>query len=465
MQHKTHKEKILIVDDEEGVRDSLEQILEDEYEVQSVPDGRRALDVIHKQACDLVLLDLVMPDMGGLEALESIKSFDASIDVIMISATDRAKEAIAAIRAGAYDYLAKPFDPDTILTLVERVLQKRRMEKELSFLRSEVAQQTNHQNIVSQSPEMSQVLSLVEKVAGASSSILITGESGTGKELIARAIHNKSGRFARPFVAINCASIPSELIESELFGHEKGSFTGADKRTVGKFEFANEGTLFLDEVASLKLELQAQLLRVLQEKEIMRVGSNRTIAVDVRVIAATNTRLETLVQKGKFREDLYFRLNVIPVTLPPLRHRKGDVLLLANYFLEKFNRQMSKHLLGIAPDAMAVLERYPWPGNIRELENFIERMVVLGTDGRYIEEKDLPLDLLFHEHSSMFSEESTTEEKSLTKARQAFERQYILRVLRSSRWNQAEAARKLKIHRNTLINKVKLLKINQDSLN
>ncbi len=465
MQHKTHKEKILIVDDEEGVRDSLEQILEDEYEVQSVPDGRRALDVIHKQACDLVLLDLVMPDMGGLEALESIKSFDASIDVIMISATDRAKEAIAAIRAGAYDYLAKPFDPDTILTLVERVLQKRRMEKELSFLRSEVAQQANHQNIVSQSPEMSQVLSLVEKVAGASSSILITGESGTGKELIARAIHNKSGRCAKPFVAINCASIPSELIESELFGHEKGSFTGADKRTVGKFEFANEGTLFLDEVASLKLELQAQLLRVLQEKEIMRVGSNRTIAVDVRVIAATNTRLETLVQKGKFREDLYFRLNVIPVTLPPLRHRKGDVLLLANYFLEKFNRQMSKHLLGIAPDAMAVLERYPWPGNIRELENFIERMVVLGTDGRYIEEKDLPLDLLFHEHSSMFSEQSTSEEKSLTKARQAFERQYILRVLRSSRWNQAEAARKLKVHRNTLINKVKLLKINQDSLN
>ncbi len=465
MHHKTHKEKILIVDDDEGVRDSLEQILEDEYEVQSVPDGRRALDVIHKKSCDLVLLDLVMPDMGGLEALESIKSFDASIDVIMISATDRAKEAISAIRAGAYDYLAKPFDPDTILALVERVLQKRRMEKELSYLRSEVAQQTNHQNIVSQSPEMSQVLSLVEKVAGASSSILITGESGTGKELIARAIHNKSGRCARPFVAINCASIPSELIESELFGHEKGSFTGADKRTVGKFEFANEGTLFLDEVASLKLELQAQLLRVLQEKEIMRVGSNRTIAVDVRVIAATNTRLETLVQKGKFREDLYFRLNVIPVTLPPLRHRKGDVLLLANYFLEKFNRQMSKHLLGIAPDAMAVLERYPWPGNIRELENFIERMVVLGTDGRYIEEKDLPLDLLFHEHSSMFSEQSTTEEKSLTKARQAFERQYILRVLRSSRWNQAEAARKLKIHRNTLINKVKLLKINQDSLN
>lgn len=453
--------RLLVADDEKGARESLEAILEDDYEVVCVEDGRKAVKRVQEEEFDLVLLDLSMPEMGGIEALEQIKVHDKSIDVIIVSAIDRALEATAAIQKGAYDYITKPFDPETILTRVDRALQKRHLEREVFYLRSEMAQHSGQTKIVSQAKSMQDVFLTIQKLAGTVSSVLITGESGTGKELIARAIHSASDRAQKPFVAINCASIPSELIESELFGHEKGAFTGAHNRSPGKFEFANGGTLLLDEIASLKSEFQAQLLRVLQEREFTRVGGHRIIKVDVRIIAATNMRLEELVRRGTFREDLFFRLNVIPINVPPLRRREGDVPLLVYYFLTKFSQQLNKNIKVITPEAMAVLESYPWPGNIRELENLIERMVVLGTDHAQIDLGDLPADVLFHRETGQDQDLVGYESDNvgLIHARNSFERRFIIQALRKCNWNQTETAQLLKIHRNTLLQKMKTFKL------
>ena len=453
---------ILIVDDDIGTRESLEEILEDEYDVICVDSGYAALEKLNRENFDLVLLDVTMPGMDGIETLKKIKTQDKSIDVIMVSATDRAREATASIKTGAYDYITKPVDPDAILNVIERAMQKRTLEQEVQFLRSEVAQKSEGRQIIGQSQCMQSVFALVDRVAGTTSNVLITGESGTGKELIAQAIHNQSQRAHKPFVAINCAAIPSELVESELYGHEKGAFTGAQNRSIGKFEYANKGTIFLDEIATLKLELQAKLLRFLQDSEFTRVGGNRTIKVDVRMIAATNVDLKQQVQADKFREDLYFRLNVIPIELPPLRQRRSDIPLLAKYFLNKFNRKLNQSIKGISADAMAVLESYHWPGNIRELENLIERVVVLRADERWIDIKDLPFDLLFNDDRSA---EDGQLDQGLLQARQIFERRYILRALRICKWNQAKTARMLKIHRNTLLQKIKSLDIKLQSEN
>jgi DNA-binding NtrC family response regulator len=453
--------RILVVDDDQGIRDSLEQILEDDYEITLVENGLLALEAINRRTFDLVLMDLAMPQIDGQETLKRIKRIDEQLDVVMISATDKARQAIDALRNGAYDYITKPFEPDSITAVVERVLKKRALEQELSYLRSEAEQRNGQIRIITQAESMKGVLEMVDKVARTSSSVLIIGESGTGKELIARSVHLKSSRAAKPFVAINCASIPAELIESELFGYEKGAFTGATRRTIGKLEYADQGTVFLDEIGSLRPELQAQLLRFLQEREVTRVGSNRTIKVDVRVIAATNSRLEEMVREGTFREDLYFRLNVIPVKLPPLRQRKGDIPVLARYFLSKFNRALNRKIGEISPEAMTILVNYPWPGNVRELENFMERMVVLGADGKEIDESDLPFDLLLHDR--LVEAESLDEcDKGLSRVRHSFEKEYIVRVLRRCQGNQAEAARLLKIHRNTLLNKMKSLGLKSD---
>lgn len=451
--------RILVVDDDRATRESMEEILEDDYDVVCVSDGPSALKRIEKEVFDLVFLDVVMPEMDGLETLRRIKAYDRNLDVIMVSATDRAREATDSIKSGAYDYITKPFDAEAVLNRLEKVLHKRSLEQEVRYLRSEMALRSGNTRIISQAKSMQAVFQLVEKVAQTSSNVLISGESGTGKELIARVIHNGSSRSESRFVAINCAAIPPDLIEAELFGHEKGAFTGAYHQNIGKFEFANNGTIFLDEISSLKLEMQAKLLRFLQERDFTRVGSNRTIKVDVRMIAATNTRLEDMVGDGRFRDDLYFRLNVIPIQLPPLRQRKGDVPLLANYFLEQFNHRLHKNIQGIEADAMAVLEAYPWPGNIRELENLMERMVVLEADGKTIDEKSLPFDLFFHDGSAEEEKEGKTANRGLIEARRAFERQYVVRALRSCRWNQAETARMLKIHRNTLVQKIKSLHI------
>lgn len=453
---------VLVVDDEEGARESLELILEDRCRVQTVEDGAKALQKIQQMRFDLVLLDISMPNLNGLEILRRIKAYDQSIDVIMVSALDRAREATLAIKFGARDYITKPFDAQEILNTVERVLQRRGSQLRQQDGTSGCIFTYGDTQIISQSQAMHHVLHLLRKVACASSGVLITGESGTGKELIARAIHSSSERQEKPFVTINCAAIPPELMESELFGHEKGAFTGAYARSVGKFEFANGGTIFLDEVASLRLELQAKLLRVLQEREFTRVGSHQVVKLNVRVIAATNRRLEELVKINKFRSDLFFRLNVVPIELPPLRERQGDIPLLAQHFLHRFNRLLNKHIEGITPAAMAVLEAYRWPGNIRELQNLIERLVVLGDNGEWIDEGALPLDFLIGDQLGTFAIEAPPVAGGLIPARQAFEREYILKVLQRCGWNQTDSARLLKIHRNTLLQKMKALNLRAD---
>ncbi|MBU0464202.1 MAG: sigma-54 dependent transcriptional regulator [Proteobacteria bacterium] len=454
--------RILVVDDDEAIRDALKLILEDDYDVVCVDSGFKAIEEVKNQVFDLVFLDVVMPEMDGIETLRRIKAHDRNLDIIMVSAINRAQEATDSIRHGAYDYITKPFDHKIILNRLEKVLLKRNLLKEVSFHRSQAVSRSWQTKIISKAKNMAAVFDLVAKIAKTSSNVIITGESGTGKELIARAVHNASLRKDKPFVVINCASIPAELMEAELFGHEKGAFTGAYKQTIGKFEFAHQGTIFLDEISCLKTEFQAKLLRFIQEREFTRVGSHRTIKVDVRIVTATNTSLDEMVRKGTFRDDLYFRLNVVPILLPPLHSRKGDVPLLANFFLDRFNRQMNKSVKGFTPDALAVLECYPWPGNIRELENLIERMVVLGTENQFIDEKDLPFDLLFHRESIKGAENGTGENKGLIQARQSFERLYILRALQSCRWNQTWTANFLGIHRNTLLQKMKALDLTRD---
>ena len=456
--------RILAADDEEGAREALEIVLEDDYELVSVASGSSALAKIKEQPFDVVFLDITMPELDGISTLKLIKEYDESIDVIMISALDSAREAAAAMKCGAYDYITKPYEAEEILSTLERVLKKRSLEQEVRYLRSEVAGLFEKFQIVSKSQAMQVIFGIIDKVAQTTSNVLITGESGTGKELVARAIHARSQRAEKPFVAINCAAIPSELMESELFGHERGAFTGAVHRASGKFEYAHGGTIFFDEVASLQLGLQAKILRVLQEREFSRVGSHLNIKVDVRVIAATNTRLDEMVKEGQFRSDLYFRLNVIPIELPPLRERAEDVAVLANYFLAKFNQQLNKRIKGITPAAMFVLESYPWPGNIRELENLIERIVVLGPDGHSIDEKDLPFDLLLRGEIDGEALEGQAGD-GLVQARHAFERQFILRTLEQCRWNQTNTARMLGVHRNTLLQKMKSLHINVEREN
>jgi DNA-binding NtrC family response regulator len=457
--------QILVVDDDEAIRDALKVILEDDYDVVCVDSGHKAIKAIKKQIFDLIFLDIVMPEMDGIETLKRIKAHDKNLDIIMISAVDRAQEATKSIKYGAYDYITKPFDHEIILNRLKKVLQKRNLVKEINFHRSKTGDLFWQTKIISKSKSMAAVFDLVSKVAKASSNVLITGESGTGKELIARAVHDASLRNDKPFVAINCAAIPAELMEAELFGHEKGAFTGAYKHTLGKFEYAHGGTIFLDEVSCLKPEFQAKLLRFIQEREFTRVGSHRTIKVNVRIIAATNTSLDEMVKENQFRDDLYFRLNVVPIMLPPLRTRKGDIPLLADFFLNRLNSQMNKQVKGFTPDAIAVLETYPWPGNIRELENLIERMVVLGSDNKFIDEKDLPFDLLFHGETIKGADKGTKENKGLLQARQSFERLYILRALQNCRWNQTHAATLLGIHRNTLIQKMKALNLMRDQSN
>lgn len=309
---------------------------------------------------------------------------------------------------------------------------------------------------------MGDVMSLISKVAATSSNVLVMGESGTGKELVARALHNRSLRKNYPFVAINCAAIPAELMEAELFGHEKGAFTGAHKKTIGKFEYAQKGTIFLDEISCLKSEFQAKLLRFVQEREFTRIGSHRAIKVDVRIIAATNNSLVEMVEQGTFRDDLYFRLNVVPILLPPLQSRKGGIPLLSDYFLDKFNYRMNKNVKGFTPDAIAMLEAHTWPGNIRELENLIERMVVMGSDNEFIDKKDLSLDWLFYGQNENDTQEKKGKGSGLIMARESFERGYIQRALKNCRWNQTMAAQYLGIHRNTLIRKMKSLNLTKE---
>jgi len=443
---------VLVVDDEAPVRESLETLLEDLFTVLKAENGEGAMKVLHNSEVDLVILDVMMPGMGGMATLDSITDLPDPPEVIMLSATDSARLGVQAVKNGAFDYIAKPFDSMEILKVVEKALEKRRLQREVKYLRSEVVKLSGFSNIVGNSRGMQEVFRIVQQICNTGSNVLITGESGTGKELIARTIHSKGQRSSGPFVPVNCAAIPHELLESELFGHEKGSFTGAHERRIGKFELAMDGIMFLDEISTLRLDLQAKLLRVLQEREFTRVGGSQSIRINAQIISATNQDLRELVSERNFREDLYYRLNVLPVHLPPLRERKSDISMLVRHFLEKTGYRLNRKVPDVTPEAMEVLKLYQWPGNIREMENLLERLVAFSLNHDIIDIQNLPNELVFPEPDG--DGRIVIGSKGLLEARDRFEKMYILSALRKSGWNQSEAARVLGIHRNTLIKKM-----------
>jgi len=447
---------ILVVDDEINVIESFKRLLEDDYKVLTATNGEEALEKIEKENLDIVLLDIRMPEMDGIEVLRRIREMNENVDVIVITAVSTMRTAIEAMKLGAYDYITKPFEVDEVIVSINKALEKRCLAREVSYLRSEVAKSVKFDNIIGTSEKMRQVYEIVSEMTKNDPTVLIHGESGTGKELFARAIHFNGLRKDKPFIAVDCASIPENLLESELFGHEKGAFTDATSQKLGRFELANQGTLFLDEIGNLKPDMQGKILRVLQEREMQRVGGVKTIKIDVRIISATNVDLKKAIKEEKFREDLYYRLNVVPIEIPSLRERKEDIPLLARYFLEIFSREFGKKIKDITPEAMEFLMNYRWPGNVRELRNVIERLVALAKE-EVISHKGLPLDILL---TVKTEENNIGEEGMLLKgAREQFEKQFILGVLEKANWNQTEAAEILGIHRNTLMLKMQNLGI------
>jgi len=444
----TRRGTVLVVDDEEGVRASFRVLLEDECTVLEAEDGEQALEVLRRHEVDVVMLDQRMPGEPGIDVLSRIKTLDPSVVVVLATAVREVRTAVEAIKRGAYDYITKPFDVEDIELLVRRALDKRALEREVLYLRSTLPRGVDA--MIGRNVEMARIYQLIAQIAPTSATVLVTGESGTGKELVARAIHAQSPRARRPFVAVNVAALPDALVESELFGHEKGAFTGALAQKPGRFELAHGGTLFLDEIGSLRLDLQTKLLRALQQREIERLGGGRTVRVDVRVVAATNVNLRQAVRERRFREDLYYRLNVVPIAVPPLRERRDDIPLLVDHFLAKYAREFNRDVRGVSAGALEVLARYDWPGNVREMENIIQRSVVLA-GGPVLQLQDLPLDLALPETGARLGEDTGL---PLREAREQFERQYVLRVLERVGWNQSRAARVLGLHRNTLLSKL-----------
>jgi two-component system nitrogen regulation response regulator NtrX len=439
---------ILVVDDEEGIRESLTGIFEDEgYAVLASSSGEEALKVIKEQSPDLILLDVWLTGMDGIETLKLMKEVKPNIPVIIISGHGNIELAVKATRMGAYDFLEKPLSLERVVLTAQRAIERYSLEVENKSLREDL---TRRWRIIGNSPKMLHLLEEVEMAAKSNSRVLILGESGSGKELIAHILHEKSARAKKPFIEMNCAAIPQELIESELLGHEKGSFTGAFERKNGKFELADEGTLFLDEVGDMSLSTQAKVLRVLETQEFQRVGGNRNIKVDVRIITATNKDLLEEVKKGNFREDLLFRLNVIPIVIPSLREKKEDISALVEYFLEYFALEYRQKPKKMTPEALKKLEGYDWPGNIRELRNMIERLVIM-TPAQVITPKNIIL-----------GESTRSDYFSLTtlkESREAFEKEFITRKLEEHNWNISKTAETLDIERSNLHRKIKAYEI------
>jgi len=444
---------VLVVDDEPGVRASIRVILEGTCEVLEAETGADALELLRAREVDLVMLDQRMPGEPGIDVLPRVKAADPSTVVVLATAVHDVRTAVEALKRGAYDYITKPFDVDDILMLVERALEKRALERQVLCLRSALAPSglatDGFEGLVGRHPDMVRIYQLITQVAATTTTVLITGESGTGKELVARAVHARSGRSAQPFVAINVAAIPETLLESELFGHERGAFTGAVARRLGKFELAHGGTIFLDEIGSLRLDLQTKLLRALQEREIERLGGSRPIPIDVRVLAATNVNLRQAVRDRAFRDDLYYRLSVVPIHVPPLRERREDVPRLVEHFVRKFARESHRDVRGVSAGALDALTRYDWPGNVRELENVIHRAVVLA-GGPVVHLQDVPLDVAMPETVAVLARDTVP----LREACDQFERQYVLRTLERLSWNVSRAARQLGVHRNTVLAKL-----------
>lgn len=465
---------ILIVDDERPLCDLLKMALEEKgYEVQVAHDAEQALSLLKTSTTDLVLSDIRMPGMNGMELLKAIKEIDITIPVILMTAYGTIESAVQAMRDGAYHYLLKPFDKlDTLELTVAQALQWRRLLIENQYLRQEVDNQYPYKQIIGSSPAIKRTFELIRRVAPTSSTVLITGESGTGKELVARAIHEASPRKGKPMVKVNCVAIPDTLLESELFGHLRGSFTDAISSRLGKFELADKSTIFLDEIGDMSLSLQSKILRVLQEREFEPVGGTVPKKVDVRVIAATNRSLNNLVQEGTFREDLYFRLNVIPIHIPPLRDRKEDIPLLSSYFLKKFSDKSGKKIAKISTAAMQILMTHPFPGNIRELENLIERAVVLCTN-TVLDIADFQFSTAPTPVSGSLESVPLAETRPQAKTYRAakrnilatFERQFFVDALQTNLGNVSKAAESVGMHRKNFYEKLNLYKIDPEQFN
>jgi len=436
---------ILVIDDDAFMRDACHQTLTKHgHNVTLAKNGREALSRLEKWAFDLVLLDLKMPQEDGLFVLARIKDLDPEAIVVMITGHGSIETAVQAIKLGAFDFLAKPFTPDELVSLVKRALRNRRLAMENLGIKQDPNKASGQREIVSQSPAMAKVKEMISMVAPTDSTVLLQGESGTGKGLVARKIHEMSKRYGHPFISVDCGSLVKTLFESELFGHVKGAFTGADATQHGKFEMAHGGTLFFDEISSINLEIQAKLLKAVEEKSISKVGDHKVVNVDVRLVSATNRKLQEAIAKGLFREDLFFRLNVVSIHMPPLRDRKEDIPLLAEHFLKIFTRREGKAVEGFSSDAMEALIGYGWPGNVRELENTIERLIVFARD-ETITSQDLAYS------NTDLSRMVTTEPVRLKE----MERQHIMKVLARVNGNKTHAAEMLGIDRKTLRTKLK----------
>jgi DNA-binding NtrC family response regulator len=445
----TRKISILIVDDEESVRDSLfNWFIEDGYDVECAEDAKKALNILESRDFDIVLADIKMPGMDGMEMLRRIKSLRKEAIVIIMTAFATVDTAVQALKDGAFDYVTKPFDPDDLSHLIRNATRQISLSDENKILKEKVVSLENVENLIGKSEAMQQVLKEIESVASSNASVIITGESGTGKELVARAIHANSSRKFFPLVIVHCGALTESLLESELFGHEKGAFTGAVYNRKGRFEMADNGTIFLDEIATISSKMQVELLRVLETKTFVRVGGNKEISSDFRVICATNRDLKTMVEKGLFREDLFYRLNVVNILVPPLRERIEDIPLLTGYFIRKYCNSMNRPLMTIESAALKRLEEFPFPGNIRELENMIERAIVVG-NSKKITLKDLPL--------------GKTVINPTYESLDELEKNHIRQILDKYSWNISASAKALKVDRVTLYNKIKKYNLKPES--
>jgi two-component system, NtrC family, response regulator AtoC len=443
---------VLICDDDLGMRDTIAAILKRDYRVLTVSSGEAALALLKQEDVDLILLDVRLPGISGFDVLRIVKENYSLIECIMISAINEVETAVQAMKHGAYHYITKNFDYDELRSLVRNACERQDLNRQVITLSAQVAEQSEREFLIGPSKQIRDIVDLVHKVAKLSATVLILGESGTGKELLARLLHRESGRGEAPFIAVNLSAIPHELVESTLFGHERGAFTGAHKQQLGKFELAAGGTLFLDEIGDLRFDLQAKLLRAIQEGEIERVGGAKPIKTNFRLVVATNVDLEKAVKDGRFREDLYYRINVIPIRMPPLRDRIDDLPELARLFLERYRGKFRKPVRGISDSALKILASYWWPGNIRELENLIERLVAVS-EKEWITDEDLPLEY----HFAKLDSAPTAGEPLFVEACETFERNFILRALEKSDWNVTATARYLGIPLSTLKHKMSRL--------
>jgi DNA-binding NtrC family response regulator len=450
----TSQKTILICDDDQGMRDTLHAILKRDYRVIAVASGEAAVNLMKSEDVDLLLLDVRLPGISGFDVLKIVKENYSLVECIMISAINEVETAVQAMKDGAYHYIAKDFDYDQLRSLVRNACERQDLNRQVMTLSAQVAESEREFHL-GPSKQIRDIVDLLHRVAGLSATVLILGESGTGKELLARLLHRESGRASSPFIAVNMSAIPHELVESTLFGHERGAFTGAHRQQLGKFELAAGGTLFLDEIGDLKLDLQAKLLRAIQEGEIERVGGSKPIRTNFRLVAATNVDLERAVKEGRFREDLYYRINVIPIRMPALRDRPEDLPELARLFLARYRSKFRKPVKGISESALKILASYWWPGNVRELENLIERLVAVS-DKEWITDEDLPLEY----HFAKLDSSATPDETRFQDACDTFERNFLLRALEKCNWNVTGTARYLGMPLSTLKHKMQRLELN-----